>query len=116
MMDPVTAPSYHDTPYAVALEGRIKFFYLIPFLVLRKCPDPAHANPINATIWVRVGLRKLGNLTTLVAVYERGIVFLGAIKKPSVPKSSRAACYCKTVKLIRHVQLKRVCQKILPND
>lgn len=75
----------------------MKWLYLVIFLILRKFPNPASAEPLNATIWLYLGLWKSGNLPTLVATYNHNIVFLWAMDKPSAPKNSRAACYHKTV-------------------
>ena len=82
---------------------------------MRKYPDPARAESLNATIRARLDLWKLGNFLTLVAAYKRNIVFLQAMDKPSTPKNSRDMCYQKTVDLIWIDQLKRVRHRILSN-
>ena len=52
--DPRNLAPLNKEQFEIRLERRVKFFYLIPFLILRKCPDKSNPSSINRLIRQRL--------------------------------------------------------------
>ena len=71
--------NYHlhqDTPFDAALERRIKMFYILLLLILRKLPGKLITISLNQAIWARLAMWHAKDLLTLIADYERDVLLL----------------------------------------
>ena len=104
--NPIQHPE-NQTNYELTLERRVKMFFIIPFLILRKTPDKSTPCPINNKIKQRLGMWKSRDYSTLIQEYERDVVYIQLMDEDTVPCNNKEANYRKTVELIRLGQLKR---------
>ena len=115
LIDDADSTPHTDIPFPVALERRVKMFFILPFLMLRKPPDPAVKTSMNQAIRARLASWRSRDFATLIADYESDVVFLATQAHPSAPSNNREAAYRHAVELIKLGQLKRARATVTSN-
>ena len=69
--------------FDLTLERRVKMFFILPFLILRKNPDKSVECPMNRLIKLRLALWKSRDYATLIQDYEKDVIFIQTINEHS---------------------------------
>ena len=112
MCDPTQTNMHTDVPHALVFERRVKLFFILPLLLLRKSPVKDDNKGLNVTIKQRLSLFKSNELPKLVVAYEKDIVSLQQSDKNTAPSYRKSTLYKKTIESIQLGQLKRARQMI----
>ena len=105
--NPAQSPNNHLDSFELILERRIKMFFILPFLILRKSPDKQNRPSMNHTIRQRLAQWKSRDYATLIQDYERDVIYKQTNDNHSPPSNNKEASYRKTVELIRLGKLRR---------
>ena len=100
ILDPTQACIHPEVPFELTIERRLKFFFLLPFLMLRKSIEKINTHPLNVQIIQRLSLWQIKQYSSITEEYERNIVLAQKADLSTNPSNKKEALYKRTVELI----------------